>query len=236
MSGYLLSPKLYDDLCRMIRWWRSDSRVLSGGPAGGRLLPQPVSITFRNSSSEQVPAYGIMRIASGGGKLDNAEPYIECVKPDSTFSAQYAVNGTLPVDYGGYGQCWLDGWCRVLYDTGTPATGEGWGPKSGEWTVTKNYPATCDIQSVYDATDKVATVRLHPVESLIGKLDGGLAQGSSATVSIWAGTPNSEADTTWNVTAYDWLMKTGATAIDTGKKVACQQINGVFYVVEAECP
>jgi hypothetical protein len=72
--------------------------------------------------------------------------------------------------------------------------------------------------------------------TIIGKLDGALSQGGSATVSVWGGAGGSEADTDVNITVQDWLMKTGATAIASGKKVVCQFINGVWYATEAECP
>lgn len=73
-------------------------------------------------------------------------------------------------------------------------------------------------------------------DHLIGKLDGTLSQGGSATVSVWAGQPGSEADTGKNVKAYDWLMKSGATAIASGKKVTLTRICGVWYATNGECP
>lgn len=82
-----------------------------------------------------------------------------------------------------------------------------------------------------------AIVRLGAVEggALLGKLDGSLSVGGSATVSVWAWNGSSFADTGQNITAYDWLMKAGSTAIAAGKKVVCQSINGIYIVTEAEC-
>lgn len=94
--------------------------------------------------------------------------------------------------------------------------------------------------------DRFMVAKLHDAEwwdilggggaQLIGKLDGALAQGGSATVSIWTGAGGSESDSGKNIVAYDWLMKTGADNIATGKKVVVTIINGVPYVTEAECP
>lgn len=70
---------------------------------------------------------------------------------------------------------------------------------------------------------------------VIGKLDGSLSRGGSATVSVWSGGGGSESDSGANITARDWLMKSGATAIAAGKKVVCRLINGTWYVTEAEC-
>ena len=71
---------------------------------------------------------------------------------------------------------------------------------------------------------------------IIGKLDGSLSQGGSATLSIWSGVPGSEADSGYNVIVHDWVMKSGATAIASGKKCVAQLIGGSWYVTQAECP
>lgn len=71
--------------------------------------------------------------------------------------------------------------------------------------------------------------------TIIGKLTTTLSQGGSCTVEIWDGPGNSETDSGNSITAYDWLMKSGAADISSGKKVVCQLINGNWYVTEAEC-
>lgn len=65
-----------------------------------------------------------------------------------------------------------------------------------------------------------------------GKLDGALSQGSSATMSIWAGDPL--ADTGDNITVYDWLLGSGES-IASGKKVKAEFICGKWYATSAEC-
>jgi hypothetical protein len=69
---------------------------------------------------------------------------------------------------------------------------------------------------------------------LIGKLDAELTAGGSATMSIWTGAGGSESDSTENVTVYDWLLGSGQT-VASGKKVVVAYINGVPYVIAAEC-
>jgi hypothetical protein len=68
---------------------------------------------------------------------------------------------------------------------------------------------------------------------LFGKLDGTLSAGSSATMSIWAGNPL--ADTTQNVTVYDWYLE-AAGSLATGTKVKAEMYSGLWYVTTAECP
>lgn len=67
---------------------------------------------------------------------------------------------------------------------------------------------------------------------LFGKLDGSLSEGSSATMSIWAGDPL--VDTTDNITVYDWFLGSGES-IDSGKKVKVEFYSDKWYVTAAEC-
>ena len=69
----------------------------------------------------------------------------------------------------------------------------------------------------------------------IGILDGALAYHSSATASIYSGTPNSETDSTENVTAYCWLLKAGES-LAAGTRVMLAQVGGSWYVMAAACP
>lgn len=68
-----------------------------------------------------------------------------------------------------------------------------------------------------------------------GKLDGALSQGSSATVSLWWG-GSTPYDSGINVTAYDWLLKSGQQ-LDAGTKVKVEWFpqDGVWWVTAAEC-
>jgi hypothetical protein len=65
-----------------------------------------------------------------------------------------------------------------------------------------------------------------------GVLDGSLAQGGSATMSVWVG----GGDTGVNVTVNDWLLKSGAAAIAAGKHVIAGYIDGTLYAIDWECP
>lgn len=70
----------------------------------------------------------------------------------------------------------------------------------------------------------------------LGKLDGALAQGSSATVSIWEYSDGSFADSGINVTAYDWLL-TGAQSLSASDKVVVWFVphSKIWVVIAAEC-
>ena len=188
----------------------------------------------KNVGGSTINPREICRVCTGGDSFNRS--IVAVTQPDSSLGQVYVVNGPTAMAAGKFGRVCFGPVVLVKYDTGTPAIEDSYGPKSGQGTVTKNYPATCIFQRIVDSTNKLMLARLKPIDRLIGKLDGSLSQGSYATVSVWAGVGNSEADTNWNVTAYDWLMKSGATAIASGKKVLCTLINGVWYVTEAECP
>jgi hypothetical protein len=69
---------------------------------------------------------------------------------------------------------------------------------------------------------------------LRGKLDGAMAFGGSAVLSVWAWTGSAEADTGENVTVWDWLLSSGQT-IAAGKNVVAGFIGGRWYVLSAQC-
>lgn len=69
---------------------------------------------------------------------------------------------------------------------------------------------------------------------LLGKLDGDLAAGGSATMSVWEGA--TLADSGRNVTVNDWFLTTGKKAA-SGAKVAAFWKSGKWYVDTATpCP
>ncbi len=197
--------------------------------------PDDLGIPFRNDASEDIPAYACMRVTG----LDTTSPrrVYTVTKPDTTFGRLYLFNGPVVCKYSGSkrGTAQAMPIIRASYDTGTPANGEGWGPKPSQWTLAKSYPEVALVQGV-DASRGFLVAQWHPIDILIGKLAGSLSQGGSATMNVWAGTANSEAViSSLTVTVYDWLMKSGATAIASGKKVVAKNINGNWYVIEAEC-
>ena len=89
--------------------------------------------SFRNSSGETVPPYGVLQIT--GVETKNGRQILVVTKPAG--GTLYAVNGPSAVDAGRYGTCTTDVRFIAAYDTGdgTPSSGAEWGPKSGQWTL-----------------------------------------------------------------------------------------------------
>jgi hypothetical protein len=115
--------------------------------------------------------------------------------------------------------------------------GDELGPVAGQWFLGKGQPPIFTVYGVADAAKKLAYGFLHQLAtSTVGKLDGDLLQGGSATVSVWGGTAGSEADTGVNITARDWLMKSGDPPIAAGTEVYCLMIDSAWYVVSVSPP
>jgi len=69
-----------------------------------------------------------------------------------------------------------------------------------------------------------------------GKLDGALSFGGSATMSVWYWNGSAEADTTVNVTVYDWLLLSGqSVASGTQVTAAWDARSGRYYLTGAQC-
>lgn len=199
------------------------------------------AVPFKNANANTCPAYGVLPLI--GITLDTGMPfYLNADRPGTTFYRYFIVNGPNEVAQNevGYGYI-VNGShnrvCIAAYDSGSPAAGEEWGVKPSQFTLSKGYPGCFTVLGILDSTNKWMLGYLHPINKIIGKLAGTLSQGGSATVNVWeSSTPGTEAViSSLTVTARDWLMKSGATAIASGKKVVVEWINGVPYVTEAEC-
>ncbi len=187
-------------------------------------------IRCTNDASEEIPAFSVVSITAGAMVGSRFQPKIK--KPSTTFSREFGFTGTNKCASGGSLGV-VQETALVKYDTGTPAYGEGWGIKPGQYTLSKGYPGAVCL-GVWDSTAKIMLVRYLPFTVLMGKLDGTLNAASTATLSVWAGPAGSEVDTGWNITVRDWLMKSGSN-IATGKKVLAQWIGDAWYATQGEC-
>lgn len=102
----------------------------------------PDAIPVKNTTTEVIPAFGLMR------RVDvNDDGVLTVAKPD-TDGQVVLVNGPTAIPPSTYGNATAQGQGtynpRVLiaYDNtdGTPANGETWGAKSGDWLARKNQP------------------------------------------------------------------------------------------------
>lgn len=195
------------------------------------------NISIKWNGEEKVPRFGVVACTSTESAADDIQgPYLAtCEQPSTTFRRVHLVNGPVPIPAGSYsgpsiGMAQNDEFLLVKYDTGTPATGETWGPKPGQFTVSKNYPGFRCL-GVIDATNKVMLAVPEPPPFYLCKADSGISKGSTGTASLYVGASGSETDSTVNITSCraKWM------AIATSKWCGVSFVNGVPYITQLEC-
>ncbi|HEY1603844.1 MAG TPA: hypothetical protein VGG64_29855 [Pirellulales bacterium] len=231
-KGVQLSRRAVRDLARDLRRLRSMRQ--NGPPAQGDRNTHGLRwLGWRNDGSSTCPAHGVVRI-TGNTQIGTGDPAVRIItgdQPSTTFSRLYAINSGVPVEDGDTGWLTFDSGAEVAYDTGTPAYGDGWGPKPSQWTLTKNYPETALVFGVQNATLKTLDCRWHGIEMVTGKFATGFSKGSSGTITLWAGAGGSEAAT--SITIPNVYSQLGD--VTAAKYYDVYWINGVAYCIAAEC-
>jgi len=237
VSGFQFATM--QDVKRIARAIIRSERSLRGKESGGVNGANRIWHPFKNTYAGTIPAYSLVEIVDCIAVPGLDLTYYTVTRPSTTFRGPswYAVTSGESVAQNGTGQLRFEGTCRIAYDSGTPAKFETYGVKPSQFTASKGFPGLAiAVHRIENSTRKWMLGTLEPANEFIGKLAGSLSQGSTAAVTIWAGAGGSEAATSFsNITCRDWLMKSGATAIASGKKVVVRYINGTPYVVEAEC-
>jgi hypothetical protein len=198
---------------RIVESW-SDGKP----PTPGDKSTHERGVRVYNDSGEEIPSNAIM-VADA---FDNAaDPYnfVKVKKTSTTFNPQIIVNTarqiptTPAAERAGFIP--YQQYYTVQYDSGTPARGEGWGIKPGQWTISKGFPG-CRIVGVINSTSKLALVELVPVTQLYGKCVTAISANTLATgnkYEIWAGTGATWADGGWT-TVPDAYNRGGAIAVN----------------------
>lgn len=137
---------------------------------------------IKNTSGETCPPFGLLAIT---GSEQRGTTYKRTVllgaKPSTTFYRNYAVNGPTAIPDGRYGRCTrMSGGLWMLYDTGTPANGEGWGPKPGQWDAAKGFPGIT-VEGVKSAERTLLVGTLHEIREVFGKPQSDIAAATSTT-------------------------------------------------------
>lgn len=157
---------------------RADTKIAIGRiTVSGHAVDQ-----FYNDSGETVPVCAVMAV-TGIHTLDDGTVIPKIGKPSATFCRSYLFNGATEVPVAdaeadppttGIGTHQDSDFRDVLalYDTGTPAVNEEWGPKPGQWSLSKNYPSIFTVYGVANEAAKVAFGRVHeatisPMEVLL---------------------------------------------------------------------
>src|SRR5215213_4800398 len=123
-----------------------------GGTALG-IAPRTTGIPFKNNFAGTIKPYEVFA-AAGIYTTWGGPAAILADRPGTTFRRTYYVNGDSEVPQGQCGLAQMGPAVTVAYDTGTPAIGEGWGPKPSQFTLSKNYPHIATVLGIVDASKK----------------------------------------------------------------------------------
>ena len=190
---------------------------------------------IKNDSSEACPAHSLMVVTGMEMRgTTHKRPVLIGNKPGTTFYREIVVSGPTVIPPGGYGRCTRGpGPVLVKYDTGTPANGEGWGAKPGQWTASKGFPEGALVKGIFNESRKLMLATLSPVGTLLGKTTGaGMTAGTASTnYQIWTGELDAEVNGGFT-TVPSALSR---VAIDSGLFVKLTWHNNGWLMEALEC-
>lgn len=214
----LVSEEFVQEIRRALKTPRGGNQPNTERPSTPPQRPDGIRV-FNTSSTDTIRGYGIMAVTDATGSI--APDVLNVATPSTTFYRTYLVNGPVSIQPSGWGWAQKGPLVRVAYDSGTPANGEGWGPKPSQDTVAQFYPEICKIQGVYDSTAKIALAFFSPtLDSGFGKADGTIANASTGTISIWRGT------FTADISGWDVTMTNEGPSVSSGDSVTWEYKNG----------
>lgn len=148
---------------------------------------------MRNTSGEDCPPFGLLAVTGSEQRGDSSgkkRTVLLGTKPSTTFYREHVVNGPQKLRAGKTGKCYIGGPLWIAFDDadGTPAAGEGWGPKPGQWDAALGYPGIT-VEGVKSAENTLLVGRLSLINTLLCKATAFLPDGPVSTnYQIWKGT------------------------------------------------
>lgn len=196
-------------------------------------------IRVKNGSGVTIPPFSV--VYPSNAVVDSNCLLVTVSKPNSAstdFYRHYMVTGPEAIDSTSTAEglaTSLEGYGYVSYDTGTPTLRAVWGPKNGQFTISEHYFGFEILGSLTTFNGVgVVSARQIGVHTVIGKIDdSSISKGGSCTVSVYAGSGGSEADTGMNITGvYNrWINMTSTT----GKWCWVGWNADVPYLISVEC-
>lgn len=199
------------------------------------IVPPFGRIPFYNGTGGQIPGCSIMAVTSWSA-FDDGQLYANVAQPSTTFYPTYLLSPLLPTAAGDMDSAQTGPKFLVAYDSGTPALGEGWGPKPGQWTASKGFPCTTLVDKVYDSTNLILQGSFGPITSLLGKASGAITARSgttpgTGTMAIWYDNGGTLTDTTMTVT----VKNISQTAVTASAYIQAKWIGSAWWVDVEDC-
>lgn len=177
-------------------------------------------LRVKNSSGSVIPPFSVVLITSATA-TDNEMVFI--VRQPNAASTDFNWNGYLVTGPFSIGSGSSDEGLAtdlvqpnyVRYDTGAPAIKEIWGPRHGQFTLSKAYYGFEILGgNTTAAGNNVTIARWVGAGEVLVKNETGssIAAASSGTVNVYSGTAGSESDTGMDMTVYNRSSTSWATA------------------------
>ena len=224
-----LTPSDEDALGRMLEAFESGAltRRIPARKLTGQRVYEAVPVI--NTAGEIIPAYAVMRITTP--TTVDGDTVVNVAKPDTSFNRVYLVNSAEPIDAASGSRGWgTFAWDsdQILYDSGTPALGESWGPKSGQWSLSKwRYGFT--IIGGNDTTNLKTTAAQHWVNEIYGQTQGAISKGATNGVVEPFDGNGTILNASTTVTVSNPFC-----AVSDDKKVTCKWCGGTWFLDAGE--
>jgi hypothetical protein len=177
---------------------------------GSRASTQQPSLYGYNDSGEDCPYRGCVKLEAP--RDIQGDHLLKFKKPSTTFSRSYAF-ALEPIAAGEIGRIAYEG--EALYDTGTPAYDECFGPKPSEWKLFKNYPGYL-CRGIQDSTLKIIVVQRDLSPLIVS------STGVSAASELVPGTGTGEI-VMWNGSEYEDAGFDSLTIRNLGKEITLDE-------------
>lgn len=200
-------------------------------------MTNPYTIPFRNDSGETIPPFGVMRpsdIVEREGRW-----VFKVVKPDTTFSRRYLINGPTAVPIDGYGMA-ADGSYPVLAlrENETVECADGWGVQPSSWKLKRYSPGNFTIYAASGQSpsgDYRALFSQEECNMLVVQGVGTLAGNSTQTANICRGKP-ATTETTIQIEIRDMQWPNGEVYPDDTKYGVSWRAGAWYVDWFTECP
>lgn len=165
-------------------------------------------VRVKNASTTAIPPHSVVLIT--GATKTNKEMVYTVRQPNAANTdfnwGGYLITGPLAIgastDYEGVASR-ASTPCLAAYDSGTPAVGQVFGPRHGQFTLSQYYYGFLVVGTTTTSLtgQNVMPVVWQGIPSLVGKIDDtDVTLGSTCTVSVHVGS-SYQTDSTMNVTA-----------------------------------
>lgn len=171
---------------------------------------------FRNASGETIPPFSVMRIT--GATNNHGEITFTVALPNATFCRSYLVSGPVAIANGdsGLGTTLAQaGYVAYNSGSGSPAYGEEWGAKEGQWELEKDRPGFIIEGGIkFTAGVNAVAAAQREVTQLLAINREDMDQGQTCAVDIYF---RDIANNMWRkseysiLAVYDWFLNDGET-------------------------